>query len=124
AHRAARARPGGGPGSPPPRRLRAGHCPCSGLVKLTDACNARRNFTVVDVTDRGCWAEATQTTYVVPGTVLRHERGVARGDDRRAPVGELPRGENAIPLRRGTCSSSAATSSPAAPPPPTAAGAF
>jgi pyruvate kinase len=77
-------------------RLRTGKC-----VKLIDARDARRAFTVVDVTDRGCWAEATQTTYFVPGTVLRHERGVARGDNRQASIGDLPPRENAIPLRQG-----------------------
>jgi pyruvate kinase len=77
-------------------RLRRGE-----RVKLTDARDSRRTFTIVDVTDRGCWAEATQTAYLVPATVLRHERGVAKGDDRRAPVGDLPPGENAIPLRQG-----------------------
>ena len=70
-------------------------------VSLTDARDARRYFTVVDITDRGCWAVATQTMYIVPGTVLRHERGVVKGDDRKAPVGALPPSENAILIRRG-----------------------
>jgi pyruvate kinase len=70
-------------------------------VKLTDARDARRGFTVVDVTDRGCWAEATQTTYIVSGTVLRHERGIAKGGDREAPVADLPPLENAISLQQG-----------------------
>jgi pyruvate kinase len=77
-------------------RLRTGE-----RVKLTDARDARRAFTVVDVTDRGCWAEATQTTYLAPDTVLRHARRVVRGKGRYARVGDLPPGENAIPLRRG-----------------------
>lgn len=77
-------------------RLRTG-----GRVKLTDARDARRVFTVVDVTDRGCWAEATRTTYLVPGTVLRYERKLAAGDDRETPVGKLPPAENAISLRQG-----------------------
>jgi len=77
-------------------RLRAGE-----RVKLTDARGARRTFTVVEVTDRGCWAEATKTTYIVPGTVLRHEREVVDGDDRLAPVGDLPHGESAITLSQG-----------------------
>ena len=71
------------------------------LVKLIDARNARRAFTVVNVTDRGCWAEATQTTYIVPGTVLCHESGDLKGDDRQAPVGDLPPRENAIQLCLG-----------------------
>ncbi len=70
-------------------------------MKLTDARDARRAFTVVDVTDDGCWAEATRTTYIVPGTILRHERAVAKGADRRAPVGDLPPTENFISLQQG-----------------------
>ncbi len=77
-------------------QLRVGEC-----VKLIDARAARRSFTIVDVTDRGCWAEATQTTYFVPGTVLRRKRGDDKGDDRQAPVGGLPPQENAIHLRQG-----------------------
>lgn len=77
-------------------RLRTGE-----RVKLTDARDARRALTVVDVTDRGCWAEATQTAYLAPGTVLRHERGMAKGDGREAAVGDLPPTENAITLRPG-----------------------
>ena len=77
-------------------RLRTGE-----RVKLTDARDAERVFNAVDATDGGCWAEATQTTYIVPGTVLRHERGVAKGDDRQACVGNLPPTENAIILRQG-----------------------
>lgn len=70
-------------------------------VKLTDARNSRRIFTVVDVTGNGCWVEATKTTYVVPGTVLHHERGLANGKDCKASVGELSPRENAITLRQG-----------------------
>ena len=77
-------------------RLRTGE-----RVKLTDARDAKRVITVADVTDRGCWAEASQTAYIVPGTVLHHERGVAKRSDRLAPVGELPPSENVIPLRQG-----------------------
>jgi pyruvate kinase len=70
-------------------------------VKLTDARGSHRTFTIADVTYRGCWAEATQTAYVVPGTLLRHPRTIARGDQREAPVGPLPPGEDAIPLQEG-----------------------
>jgi pyruvate kinase len=76
--------------------LRKGEC-----VTLTDARDARRTFTIVDLTDRGCWAEAARTTYLVPGTVLRRERGVAGRDGREATVGELPPRENAITLHTG-----------------------
>ncbi|MCA9498317.1 MAG: hypothetical protein KC588_03895 [Nitrospira sp.] len=70
-------------------------------MKLTDARNSKRIFTVVDVTGNGCWVEATKTTYVVPGTVLFHERGLANGKNCKAPVGEFPPRENAISLRQG-----------------------
>ena len=70
-------------------------------VKLTDAREARRTFTIVDVTDGGCWAEATETTYVVPGTVLCHGSRTTDRDDRESVVGELPPGENLIVLRQG-----------------------
>lgn len=70
-------------------------------VKLIDARDAKRTFEIVDVTDRGCWAEASQTTYVVPGTVLRHGPGTTNRDDRESVVGELPPGENPIVLRQG-----------------------
>lgn len=70
-------------------------------VTLTDARDAKRTFTVVDVTDHGCWAEATKTTYVVPGTILRHERGIAKDNDREARIGELPPTEHALSLQQG-----------------------
>ena len=70
-------------------------------VKFTDARDAKRTFAIVDVTDQGCWAEATQTTYVVPGTVLRHGPRTTDRDDRESVVGELPPGENVICLRQG-----------------------
>ena len=70
-------------------------------VKLTGARDAKRTFEIVDVTDCGCWAEASQTTYVVPGTVLRHGPGTTDRDDRESVVGELPPGESIICLRQG-----------------------
>jgi pyruvate kinase len=77
-------------------RLCVGEC-----VKLTDARDARRTLTIVDVTDRGCWAEATRTAYIVPGTVLRRRRGATSEEDREAAVGALPPGENALSLQQG-----------------------
>ena len=53
------------------------------------------------MTDHGCWAEATKTAYIVPGTVLRHEHGVDKKDEREGRVGELPPGENTLSLRQG-----------------------
>ncbi len=69
-------------------------------LKLTDARDAKRTFTVVAAMDSGCWAEATQTTYVVPGTVLQKTTGT-KGDERKAQVGKLPLGKNAISLQQG-----------------------
>jgi pyruvate kinase len=70
-------------------------------LTLTDARDAKRTLTVVDVTDDGCWAEANKTTYVIPGTVLVREQGKAKGNDREAPVGELSPRETAISLKQG-----------------------
>lgn len=69
-------------------------------VKFIDAREAKRSWEIVDVTDRGCWAEATKTAYIVPGTVLCRGRSVAEGADREATVGELPSVENAISLQQ------------------------
>jgi pyruvate kinase len=77
-------------------RLSAGE-----LVKFTDARDARRALQVVDVTDRGCWAEATKTAYIVPGTVLHRQRQEGQGDDLEGVVGTLPPSENAIALKQG-----------------------
>ncbi|MEI7837668.1 MAG: pyruvate kinase [Planctomycetota bacterium] len=67
-------------------------------VKLTDARDAERTLSVVDVTAGGCWLEAAKTAYVVPGTILRHER---EADDREGLVGDIPPTENAIALQQG-----------------------
>ncbi|MEI6415238.1 MAG: pyruvate kinase [Pseudomonadota bacterium] len=77
-------------------RLRVGE-----RVKFTDARDANRFFRVVDVTNRGCWVEATKTAYIVSGTLLRRERGAGKGEDREAPVGDLPPREPSISLRQG-----------------------
>lgn len=70
-------------------------------VTFTDARDARRSFTIVDVGDRGCWAEAAETAYVMSGAVLRLEREGAREDGCEATVGQLPPLENALLLRQG-----------------------
>lgn len=77
-------------------RLRAGE-----RVDLIDAREAKRTFTIVDVTEQGCWAEATKTTYVIPGTVLRRHTMIPDRSNRDAPVGRLPSTENPIVLRPG-----------------------
>jgi len=69
-------------------------------LKFTDARGAKRNLTVVDITEQGYWAEATQSAYIVPGTVLNHERKVAHADDRQVTINLLPQAENAILLKQ------------------------
>jgi len=78
-----------------------GHLRIGEWVEFTDARDAQRAFKIVDVTDRGCWAEATRTAYVVPGTTLRHARGAGKSDDRECRIGALPPGENPLTLQKG-----------------------
>jgi len=75
--------------------LRVGEC-----VSLTDARGAKRTLDIIDVTENGCWAKTTKTSYIVPGTVLSHDSDVEKAD-RDAPVGGLPALENALVLNRG-----------------------
>lgn len=70
-------------------------------VSFTDARDARRAFKIVDVTEHGCWAEATQAAYVVAGTPLRHARGVGKSDERECNIGALPPGDNSLTLQKG-----------------------
>jgi pyruvate kinase len=74
-------------------RLRSGE-----RVKFTDARGSRRILVVVAVGQGGCWLAATKTAYVIPGTILRHERELNKREGR---VGELPATKNAIILQRG-----------------------
>lgn len=71
------------------------------FAKFTDARGAKRAFKIVDVTDHGCWAEATKAAYIAPGTTLRHERGVGKPDGRECRIGALPPGENTLSLQKG-----------------------
>lgn len=77
-------------------RLRVGD-----RVTLTDAREAKRTITIVNVTEQGCWAEATKTTYVIPGTVLRRQALTTDGGSDETVVGKLPSRENPIILRQG-----------------------
>tara|TARA_R110002095_G_C4251835_1_gene240259 strand:- start:27845 stop:29749 length:1905 start_codon:yes stop_codon:yes gene_type:complete len=70
-------------------------------IQLTDARGSSRTLTIVDLTDEGCWAEANQTTYVISGTVLKHEHGVAKTKHREAAVDEIPATENYLTLYQG-----------------------
>lgn len=69
-------------------------------ITLTDARDAKRTWHVVDVTKDGCWAEATKTTYIVPGTVLDQHR-VTTKHERKAPIAELQQGKNSIVVQQG-----------------------
>jgi len=77
-------------------RLRAGE-----RVKFTDARDSKRTFEIVEVTDHGCWAEATKTAYIVPSTVLHREHGIEKSDEDECSVCNLPSRPNAIPLKQG-----------------------
>jgi pyruvate kinase len=76
------------------------------LVTFLDARGAKRALKIADVTESGCWAEASKTAYVVPGTTLRHapgghKHGKHQYGDREFCIGELPTGENSISLQKG-----------------------
>jgi pyruvate kinase len=77
------------------------HARAAERVRFVDARDARRTLRIVDVTERGCWAELTKTAYLVTGMFLTHEEGVCDEADREAAVGALPRREDAITLRTG-----------------------
>lgn len=62
-------------------------------VTLTDARDAARWLRIVAVSERGCWAELTQTAYFVPGTVLGHRQD--------APIADLPALQSTISLKQG-----------------------
>ncbi|MFP5410421.1 MAG: pyruvate kinase [Gammaproteobacteria bacterium] len=77
-------------------RLRAGD-----RVTFTDARDAHRACSVVEVNSHGVWAEATETAYLVPGIALQH----APADDvvaaSETPVGPLPPRDSALTLQKG-----------------------
>ena len=74
-------------------RLRPGE-----QVNFTDARGSKRILVVVAMGPGGCWLTTTKTAYVIPGTILRHERELNK---REGMVGELPATSNAIILQRG-----------------------
>jgi pyruvate kinase len=69
-------------------------------VTLIDAREADRTLTVTAVCDGGAWAEASQTTYVVPGTPLIRRRRCA-GEHRRTHVEDVPATTQSIALSAG-----------------------
>lgn len=70
-------------------------------VQLTDARGSQRSLTIVEPADQGCWAEAVQTTYIIPGTVLKHEPVASTGMHSTAKVGALPATESYLSLFQG-----------------------
>jgi pyruvate kinase len=68
-------------------------------LDFTDARKSTRTWVVMDVADDGCWAEATKTAYLVPGTVLHHRP--SKGEDNAAPIGTLPGSDSALSLQLG-----------------------
>lgn len=65
-----------------------------------DARGSRRRLRVVERGETGCWAECSQTSYIVPGTVLVNDRGDA-DQKRQGVVGPLKPLDNAISLNPG-----------------------
>jgi pyruvate kinase len=70
-------------------------------VKFSDARDANRNFTIVDVTDRGCWGEMFKTGYISPETVFRYRGRAANQTFDEARASELPATENDLLLQQG-----------------------
>jgi len=70
-------------------------------VKFTDARDAQRRLRIVDVADSGCWAELTETAYIIPGLTLHHEQGAGKPDAHECRVGALPPTENFLSLQKG-----------------------
>jgi pyruvate kinase len=68
-------------------------------VDFTDARDAERALTIVDVTVGGCWAEMSKSAYVTPGVRLRRANPTDTARD--APVGNLPSAEDPIVLLPG-----------------------
>ncbi len=46
----------------------------SDVIHFFDARQSPREFRVVDVTERGCWAEIHKSAYIIPGTELKADR--------------------------------------------------
>jgi pyruvate kinase len=75
--------------------LQQGDC-----VRFTDARQAERSFTIVEVAAGGCWAEATKSAYVMSGTMLRRSNA-KKSKHVEAPIGTVPTQQEPILLHRG-----------------------
>ena len=70
-------------------------------ISLADARDARRVLAVADVSADGCWAQADKTIYIVPDTVLRHQRRGHKGKGKATRTRALAPRDNVIVLRQG-----------------------
>ncbi|WP_417384008.1 pyruvate kinase [Gimesia sp.] len=70
-------------------------------VRLIDARHSRRSFRVVDQLEEGCWAEAKQTTYILPGTTLRQRSKTGKRRWSETKVADVPARENSLLLHQG-----------------------
>ncbi len=72
-----------------------------GTIRFTDARGAQRSFSVVDVIDDGFWAEARDTSYLVPGTKLYFSKPFVETAENVTEVGEIPPRESFLTLKTG-----------------------
>ncbi|MFH1085664.1 MAG: pyruvate kinase [Chloroflexota bacterium] len=70
-------------------------------VRLTDARGAKRWWRIVEAAPEGCWAEVRKTTYLLPGTSLRHPGEAEGAEATAAPVSGLPSRESALLVQPG-----------------------
>jgi pyruvate kinase len=74
------------------------------LLDFIDAAGRDRRLNVIQRTDEGLWAEATQTTYITPETVVRHVPANDHDDEsaqRGGHFGPITPRESFIVLRKG-----------------------
>jgi pyruvate kinase len=74
------------------------------LVKFVDARGARRELKITRIEGSSCWAEATQTAYVIPGLefLAEGEEGKAGPQaPRRGLVGDIPPKVQPLLVRKG-----------------------
>jgi pyruvate kinase len=76
-------------------RLRTGD-----RIDFTDARGARREMTVADRTDGGCWAEIARTAYVTPGLALTRSNS-GRGEKDVATLGNFEAAPGTIDVNTG-----------------------
>lgn len=71
------------------------------VLEFRDARRARRGMRVVDVIPQGCWAELTETAYLIPGTRLRPRAKSGKLVGAAAMLGALPPVETVLSLHEG-----------------------